>query len=289
MIPLGIVALATLAANGSRQLRYSAVALLGVSLAANVVTAGQLTVSQLAVEGCGALVACGILYVAARDRTYGEDPGWRLWLATIVAAAATAACFATLRTASSEAVSVPLIGDDPSGVTAQVAAFWLISSGVAILVTARTPVRGSLGAILMITGIERAPRDPVSARPGCMARRARVQLLPHRARRGCDLARRAGPDGAPRHLRAARPRPPRSGRVIHLPGAPQPFGRGRDASLRLRRAGRVPGHRRAGACGQPSPRAAREYVRAPRGRARRGLRVAPRGHPLPHARGAPRG
>ncbi len=154
MIPLGIVALATLAANGSRQLRYSAVALLGVSLAANVVTAGQLTVSQLAVEGCGALVACGILYVAARDRTYGEDPGWRLWLATIVAAAATAACFATLRTASSETVSVPLIGEDPSGVTAQVAAFWLISSGVAILVTARTPVRGSLGAILMITGVE---------------------------------------------------------------------------------------------------------------------------------------
>jgi len=142
VIPLGIVALATLAANGSRQLRYSAVALLGVSLAANVVTAGQLSVSQLAVEGCGALVACG------------EDPGWRLWLATIVAAAATAACFATLRTASSETVTVPLIGEDPSGVTAQVAAFWLISSGVAILVTARTPVRGSLGAILMITGVE---------------------------------------------------------------------------------------------------------------------------------------
>ncbi|MDQ2911748.1 MAG: hypothetical protein M3T56_00645 [Chloroflexota bacterium] len=156
MIPLGIVALATLAANGSRQLRYSAVALLGVSVAANVVTAGQLTVTQLAVEGCGALVACGILYVAARDRTYGEDPGWRLWLATIVAAAATAACFATLRTASSETVigPPPLIGEDPSGVTAQVAAFWLISSGVAILVTARTPVRGSVGAILMITGVE---------------------------------------------------------------------------------------------------------------------------------------
>jgi hypothetical protein len=154
VIPLGIVALATLAANGSRQLRYSAVALLGVSVAANVVSAGQLTVSQLAVEGCGALVACGILYIAARDRTYGEDPGWRLWLATVVAAAATAACFATLRTATSEAISVPLVGDDRTGVTAQVAAFWLISSGIAILVTARTPVRGSLGALLMVTGVE---------------------------------------------------------------------------------------------------------------------------------------
>ena len=113
MIALGIIALVTLAANGSRQLRYSAVALLGVSLAANVVTAGQLSVTQLAVEGCGALVACGVLYVAARDRTYGEDPGWRLWIATIVAAAATAACFATLRTASSDTVNVPLLGEDP--------------------------------------------------------------------------------------------------------------------------------------------------------------------------------
>jgi hypothetical protein len=154
MIALGIVALATLAANGSRQLRYSAVALLGVSVAANVVTAGELSVTELAVEGCGALVACGILYIAARDHTYGEDPGWRLWLATIVAAAATAACVATLRTASAETVSVPLVGEDPTGVTAQVAAFWLISSGVAILVTARTPVRGSLGALLMVTGVE---------------------------------------------------------------------------------------------------------------------------------------
>jgi hypothetical protein len=154
VIALGIVALATLAANGSRQLRYSAFALLGVSLAANAVTAGQLTIWEVAVEGCGALVAFGVLYVAARDNTYGEDPGWRLWVATVVAAAATAACFATLRTASSDVVTVPLIGEDASGVTAQVAAFWLISSGVAILVTARTPVRGSLGALLMVTGVE---------------------------------------------------------------------------------------------------------------------------------------
>jgi hypothetical protein len=154
VIALGVVALATLAANGSRELRYSAFALLGVSLAANAVSAGQLSVWELAVEGCGALVAFGVLYVAAGDRSYGEDPGWRLWVATVVAAAATAACFATLRTASSDVVTVPLIGEDASGVTAQVAAFWLISSGVAILVTARTPVRGSLGALLMVTGVE---------------------------------------------------------------------------------------------------------------------------------------
>ena len=154
MIPLGIVALATLAANGSRQLRYSAVALLGVSLAANVLGVGQLSAPQVALEGCGALVACGILYVAARDNTFGEDPGWRLWLATIFAAVATAAIFASLRTATTESVAVSLVGDDPGGVTAQVAAFWLLASGLAILVTARSAVRGSLGALLMVTGVE---------------------------------------------------------------------------------------------------------------------------------------
>ncbi len=154
MALLGVVALATLAANGSRQLRYSAAALVGVSLAANVIGASAVSNAQVAVAGCAALVACGILFVAARDASYGEDPGWRLWVATVFAAAATAATFASLRTATSESVDVPFFGDDRLGVTAQVAAFWLISSGVAILFTARGAVRGSLGALLMITGVQ---------------------------------------------------------------------------------------------------------------------------------------
>ena len=49
---------------------------------------------------------------------------------------------------------MPLVGEDPTGVVAQVAAFWLISSGSAILVTARTPVRGSVGALLMVIGVQ---------------------------------------------------------------------------------------------------------------------------------------
>jgi hypothetical protein len=154
VIPLAVVALGTLAANGSRQLRYSAVALLAVSVAANVLGAGQLSTAQLALQGCGALVACAVLYVAARDNAFGEDPGWRLWLATVFAAFATAAAFASLRTATSESVAVSLVGSDPGGVTAQVAAFWLLASGLAILVTARSAVRGSLGALLMVTGVE---------------------------------------------------------------------------------------------------------------------------------------
>jgi hypothetical protein len=154
VIPLAVVALATLAANGSRTLRYSAVALIAVSVGANVLSSGQLSTAQLAVEGTGALVACALLYVAARDNAFGEDPGWRLWVATVFAAVATAATFASLRTATSESVAVPLVGEDASGVTAQVAAFWLLASGLAILVTARTAVRGSLGALLMVTGVE---------------------------------------------------------------------------------------------------------------------------------------
>src|SRR5207253_1206654 len=255
VIALGIVALATLAANGSRQLRYSAVALLGVSLAANVVTAGQLSVTQLAVEGCGALVACGILYVAARDRTYGEDPGWRLWLATIVAAAATAACFATLRTASSETVTVPLIGEDPSGVTAQGAACPSCRRWRCVC-PAQTPKhRGSVFADgdrdrFRPRGRESAGRDGDASRPraardrprpscvggdsrhalptrsGRVARRARVQLLPDGACSRGDFSWRSGPDRAPRHLRGPDARAARARRVVHISGASESLRRG---------------------------------------------------------------
>ena len=99
-------------------------------------------------------MAAAVLYVAARDRRYGEDPGWRLWLATVVAATTTAAAFAFLRTTANEEVRISLLGEDPSGVTQEAAAFWLLSSGVAILLTARGAVRGSLGALLMITGTQ---------------------------------------------------------------------------------------------------------------------------------------
>ncbi|HEU5288534.1 MAG TPA: hypothetical protein VFV20_09035, partial [Candidatus Limnocylindria bacterium] len=100
------------------------------------------------------VVSTAVLYIAARDRRYGEDPGWRLWLATVVAASVTAAAFSFLRTTANEEVRITLIGEDPSGVTQEAAAFWLLSSGVAILLTARGAVRGSLGALLMLTGTQ---------------------------------------------------------------------------------------------------------------------------------------
>lgn len=154
MLMLGLVAIATLAANGARQLRYMAIAFLAVALAAQVLAGPAITIAQISVTACAAVVTAAILFIAARDGTFGEDPGWRLWLATIVAASVTAAAFAFLRTTSSENVRITLIGADPSGITQQAAAFWLLSSGIAILLTARGAVRGSLGALLMLTGTQ---------------------------------------------------------------------------------------------------------------------------------------
>ena len=154
MLMLSLVALATLAANGARQLRFTAIAFLGVSLAAHLLTGPESSVAEVAVTACAALVSAAVLYIAARDRRFGEDPGWRLWIATVVAASATAAAFAFLRTTATEDVHITVLGNDPSGVTQEAAAFWLLSSGIAILLTARGAVRGSLGALLMLTGAQ---------------------------------------------------------------------------------------------------------------------------------------
>lgn len=155
MILLGVVALATLAANGARQLRYAALAFLVVSIIANTIASSATTPVEVAVSALAGLVASAILYVAARDSAYGEEPGWRLWLlATIVAAAATQAAFTSFRTVVGEGAQPPLFELDRSGVSAQVTAFWLLSSGVAILLTARSAVRMSVGALVMITGVQ---------------------------------------------------------------------------------------------------------------------------------------
>jgi len=149
---LALVAVATLAANSASRLRFIAIAFLAISIAAHLFSGPSTSLPQLAVSTTAALVSAAVLFVAARDARYGEDPGWRLWLSTVVAAAATVAAFATLRTTATTDVQLALLGEDPSGITQQAAAFWLISSGIAILVTARGAVRGSLGALLMLTG-----------------------------------------------------------------------------------------------------------------------------------------
>jgi hypothetical protein len=154
MLLLAIVAVTTLMANSARQLRYMAVAFFAVAIAAHLIDDGTLVASQVVVSTSAALVAAAILFVAARDPKFGEDPGWRLWIATIVAAVTTAAAFAYLRPETGDQINTNLFGPDPSGVTTEVAAFWLLSSGIAILLTARGAVRGSLCALLMLTGTQ---------------------------------------------------------------------------------------------------------------------------------------
>ena len=154
MLMLGLVAVATLAANSARRLRYTAIAFFAVALAAHLLAGPSISVSQTAVTAFAAFVTAAVLFIAARDYRFGEDPGWRLWIATIVAASATAGAFAFLRTTSNEDVRITLLGEDPSGVTHEAAAFWLLSAGIAILLTARGAVRGSLGALLMLTGTQ---------------------------------------------------------------------------------------------------------------------------------------
>lgn len=154
MILLAAVAIATLLANGATRLRASALAFLGVSLVANAIVLSVTTWTQFAVLLSAGLVAAAVLFIAARDGDYGEDPGWRLWAATLIAAAATPAAFTSFRTITGEASDLPIFGADSGNVIVQVAAFWLISSGTAILVTARRAVRTTLGALLMITGVQ---------------------------------------------------------------------------------------------------------------------------------------
>lgn len=154
MVLLAAVALTTLLANGATRLRFTALAFFGVSISANVIAAGATTAPQVAVLAAAGLAASGILFVAARDGEYGEDPGWRLWVATLIAAVATPAAFASFRTVTSEVPELALFASDSGTVVVQVAAFWLLSSGTAILVTARGAVRTSLGALLMLTGVQ---------------------------------------------------------------------------------------------------------------------------------------
>ena len=94
MVYLGLIALTTLLANGATRLRLIAVAFVGVAAVATLIASSSASLPQAAVTGSAGLAAAGILFVAARDRTYGEDPGWRLWLGTFTAAIVTPVAYA---------------------------------------------------------------------------------------------------------------------------------------------------------------------------------------------------
>lgn len=153
MVFLGLIALTTLLANGATRLRLIAVAFIGVTAVASLITSASATGPQTALSAVAGVAAAGILYVAARDRSYGEDPGWRLWLGTFTAAIVTPVAYASFRTITGEAAALPLF-QDGSGVIAEVSGVWLLSSGVAVMLTARSAVRVSLAALLLITGVQ---------------------------------------------------------------------------------------------------------------------------------------
>jgi len=165
VISLALIALTTLAANSARRLRHMAVGIAAVTLTATAIGAAAATPSEIAVTGCAGLVAAGILFIAARDSGYGEDPGWRLWAATFVAAIVTPIAYASFRTISGESAPLSPL-DSPPTVIIEVAGIWLLSSGTAILLTARTAVRASLAAVLMISGVQLLVRLTPDARLG---------------------------------------------------------------------------------------------------------------------------
>lgn len=131
-----------------------AAAFLLTSLAATAVAASATTRGQLAVMIAAALASAGILFVAARDGRYGEEPGWRLWAATLIATIATPIAFGSFRPIFEEPPAIPPLAADTGNVVLFVSAFWLLSSGVSILVTAQRAVRTTLGALLMLTGVQ---------------------------------------------------------------------------------------------------------------------------------------
>ena len=169
MIWLGAVAVTVLAANGAARLRRAAGAFFLVSLAADAVGASTTALPLLAVAACAGTVSAAILYVAAGDETYGEEPGWRLWMATIVAGGAAAAAFASFRTvAAGMAAPPPPYGDDPAGVT--VAAFCCSPPAS----RSSSPHAGGArhaGALLMTSGVQLLMRLRRTAPRAVAARR----------------------------------------------------------------------------------------------------------------------
>ena len=153
MIYLGLIAVVTLIANSATRLRLIAVAFVGIAAVAGLIASASAPAPEVAVTTVAGLTAAGILYVAARDGRYGEDPGWRLWLGTFTAAIVTPLAYASFRTISGQSTALPLL-QDGSGVIVEVAGTWLLSSGVAIMLTARSAVRVSLAALVMVTGVQ---------------------------------------------------------------------------------------------------------------------------------------
>ncbi len=145
IIPAGIVVVASLAVLSLRQLRFATFGLLAAFVGSSLLTIGLAPRSEIALAISAALAAVVILYLAARDTSFGEDPAWRVWPAIAISATATALAFRVFAT--------PDVHE-----YLQLSAFWLLAVGLGILLTARGPVRAVLGALLMLTGTQEVLR-----------------------------------------------------------------------------------------------------------------------------------
>lgn len=145
MIPAAFVIFASLFVLATRQLRLATLGLLAAFAASNVLTTGLAPRSEVTLSGTAALAATVILYLAARDGNFGEDPGWRVWPAIAISAIATTLAFHVFATRDAD-------------LYLQLSAFWLIAVGLGILITARGPVRAVLGALLMLEGTQEVLR-----------------------------------------------------------------------------------------------------------------------------------
>ncbi len=145
MIAAAVVVVASLFVLATRQLRVAMLWLLVVFAGSNALTMGLAPRYEIALSGSAALAAVVILYLAAHDGAFGEDPAWRVWPAIAISAIATTLAFRAFTAGNVE----PYV---------QLSAFWLLAVGLGVLLTARGPVRAVVGALLMLTGTQEVVR-----------------------------------------------------------------------------------------------------------------------------------
>ena len=139
MIAAAVVISASLFVLATRQLRLVAIGLLAVFVASNALLSGQTPRAEIVLSVSAALAAAATLYLASRDASFGEEPGWRVWPAILISAiTATLAYFVFFSTDVDRYL--------------QFSAFWLLAIGLGILIAARGPVRAVVGSLLMLTG-----------------------------------------------------------------------------------------------------------------------------------------
>jgi hypothetical protein len=164
VIETSVIVVSTLWVMSTRQLRFAALGLLAQFAAANALSSSAVPRNVVVLLGVAALAAVVVIYVAARDSRFGEDPGWRVWPGMAIAAVATVLAFAVF---SSPEVDRFL----------QVSAFWLLCAGMSVLLTARTSVRMVIGALLMLSGTQLVLRFAPGAQLGITLVFAWVELL----------------------------------------------------------------------------------------------------------------